>query len=231
MFWKRAGQRYGETPQPATPYQRAAQAWDDRIGSARVQAKNWRLMAFASIALTSTFAAALLWMGGQSRVTPYVIEVDALGEVRAVGPAVERYVPTDAQIAHHLATFIRSVRGVSIDPVVVRQNWLSAYDATTSEGALTLNEYASDNDPFAEIGERSVAVDVTSVVRAGPDSFTVRWIQRAFRQGALESTERFTAVLSIVIEPPRDAETLRRNPLGVYVHGLNWSEDHVPEES
>ncbi len=231
MVWRRAGETYGATPEPATPYQRAAQIWDDRMGSARVQARNWRLMAFGSFVLAAGLCAALVWMSAQSRVAPYVIEVDALGEVRAVGPAEEHYVPTDAQIAHQLATFIRNVRGVSIDPVVVRLNWLAAYDYVTSEAAQTLNEYASEHDPFAEIGQRSVSVDVTSVVRAGPDSFTVRWTERAFRQGSLESTTRYTAVLSIVITPPRDAETLRKNPLGVYVHGLNWSQDLVPEES
>jgi len=31
------------------PYQKAAQIWDERIGSARVQAKNWRIMAFVSL--------------------------------------------------------------------------------------------------------------------------------------------------------------------------------------
>ena len=47
MLWKRNSSRYGETTAPVTPYQRAAQAWDDRIGSARVQAANWRLAALA----------------------------------------------------------------------------------------------------------------------------------------------------------------------------------------
>ena len=231
MAWKRSGETYGATPEPTTPYQRAAQVWDDRIGSARVQAKNWRIMAFGSFAMTAALCAALVWMSTQSRVTPYVVEVDTLGEVRAVGPADARYQPSDAQIAHHLATFIRNVRGVSIDPVVVRQNWLAAYDAVTSQGAQTLNEYASEHDPFAEVGRRSVAVEVTSIVRAGPDSFTVRWVERAFRQGALQSTRRYTAVLSIVTEPPTDEETLRANPLGVYVHGLNWSQDLSSEDS
>ncbi len=225
MAWKRTGETYGRTPEPVTPYQRAAQVWDDRIGSARVQAKSWRLMAFGSFALTAALSAALISLAGQSRVTPYVVEVDGLGEVRAVGPADGRYAPSDAQIALQLATFIRNVRGVSIDPVVVRQNWLAAYDFVTSQGAQTLNEYAGEHDPFAEIGRRSVAVEVTSIVRAGPESFTLRWTERAFRQGALESTRRFTAVLSVVIEAPADEATLRKNPLGLYVHGLNWSQD------
>ena len=37
-----------------------------------------------------------------------------------------------------------------IDPVVVRQNWLKAYDFVTDRAAVTLNEYARDNDPFAK---------------------------------------------------------------------------------
>jgi type IV secretory pathway TrbF-like protein len=51
-LFRRPSVRYGRTPEPETAYQRAAQAWDDRIGSARVQAKNWRLMAFGSLALS-----------------------------------------------------------------------------------------------------------------------------------------------------------------------------------
>jgi type IV secretion system protein TrbF len=28
-----------------------------------------------------------------------------------------------------------------------------------------------------------------------------------------------------VIEPPRDADRLRRNPLGVYVNAISWSKE------
>ena len=51
--FRRASVRYGRTPEPETPYQKAAQVWDERIGSARVQAKNWRLMAFGSLILSA----------------------------------------------------------------------------------------------------------------------------------------------------------------------------------
>ena len=49
MLFKRAHVRYGRTPEPETPYQRASQVWDDRIGSARVQAQNWRLAFFGML--------------------------------------------------------------------------------------------------------------------------------------------------------------------------------------
>ena len=128
-------------------HQAAAQVWDERIGSARVQAKNWRLMAFGCLVLALLMAGGLVWRSAQSIVTPYVIEVDQAGQVRAVGEAATPYRPADAQIAHHLARFVSLVRSLSIDPIVVRQNWLDAYDYTTDRGAAVLNDYARTNDP------------------------------------------------------------------------------------
>src|SRR5882672_7861281 len=127
-MFRRPAVRYGRTPRPETPYQKAAQVWDDRIGSARVQAKNWRLMAFGSLVLAGGFAAALVWQSGRGTIVPWVVQVDRLGQAQAVEPAVADYRPTDPQIAWHLARFIENVRSIPADPVIVRKNWLAAYD-------------------------------------------------------------------------------------------------------
>ena len=225
MRFKRPRVRYAESPQPATPYQSAAQVWDERIGSARVQAKNWRLMAFGCLMLALLMAGGLVWRSAQSIVTPYVVEVDEAGQIRAVGEAATPYRPTDAQIAHHLAGFVTRVRGLSIDPIVVRQNWLDAYDYTTDKGAAVLNDYARTNDPFARIGKESVTVQITSVVRASESSFNVRWTERRYVNGAAAGQARWTAVVSIVLQTPRTEDRLRKNPLGIYVNGLSWSRE------
>ncbi|MEL7546112.1 MAG: conjugal transfer protein TrbF [Pseudomonadota bacterium] len=226
-MWKRQQQAYGSTPTATTPYQRAAQVWDDRMGSARVQARNWRLTAFAAIVLAAIMSVAFVWRTSQSIVTPYVVELQSNGDVRAVQSATANYEPGDAQIAYQLAEFIKNVRSVSIDPIVVRENWLKAYDYTTDQAALTLSEYARDNDPFSDVGTRSVSVDIESVVRSSGDSFELRWRETTFMSGVQISQSTFTAVLAVVLNPPRDEETLHRNPLGVYVHGINWSRDLI----
>lgn len=227
MLWKRSRNAYGTTPMAETPYQRAAQVWDDRIGSARVQAKNWRLTALAGLGLCAALSAAYVWRSTQSMVTPYVIELDSSGEVRTVSATIANYEPTDAQIAYQLAGFIKDVRSVSIDPIVVRENWLNAYHYTTDKASLTLNDYARTNDPFSDVGKRSVSVDIASIVRSSDDSFDVRWRETRFLSGVQQSQQTYTAVLSIVIDPPRDEATLHRNPLGIYVHGINWSRDLI----
>src|SRR5205814_556530 len=83
--------------------------------SARVQAKNWRLMAFGCLFLSAGFAAALVWQSTQGSVTPWVVEVDRLGGAKAVAPASSTYKATDPQIAFHLARFIEHVRGLPMD--------------------------------------------------------------------------------------------------------------------
>lgn len=224
-MFKRPSTHYGKSPQPETPYQRAAQVWDERIGSARVQARNWRTMALGCLALTAGFSAALVWQSANGSIVPWVVQVDRLGQAQAVGPAAGDYQPNDPQIAFYLAHFIEQVRSIPADPVIVRQNWLRAYDFATQGGALALNDYARANDPFTKVGKQQVAVDVSSVIRASPVSFRIAWTERRYQDGSLASTERWSAILTIVVQPPRDADALRKNPLGIYINAINWSKE------
>src|SRR5271165_2243338 len=224
-MFNRPSVHYGRTPEPVTPYQKAAQIWDERIGSARVQARNWRLMAFGCLLLSAGLAAGLVWQSAQGTITPWVVEVDHLGQAQAIAPASADYQPSDPQIAFHLARFIEDVRGLPADPIVLRQQWLRAYDFTTDRGAAALNDYARTNDPFGNLGKIQISVEVSSVIRASPESFRVAWIQRRYENGSLSSTERWTAILSVVLQTPHDADKLRKNPLGVYVNAINWSKE------
>jgi type IV secretion system protein TrbF len=224
-MFNRPSIRYGRTPEPETPYQRAAQAWDDRIGSARVQAKNWRLAFFGTLALSSGLTAGLIWQGARGTIVPWVVQVDKFGEAQAVAPADAGYNPTDPQIAFHLARFIEQVRSVPADPIIVRENWLRAYDFTTDKGALALNDYARANDPFAKVGKEQVAVDVASVIRASADSFRVAWTERRYQDGSLAETTRWSAILTIAVQTPRTPDALRKNPLGLFIDAINWSKE------
>ena len=109
----------------------------------------------------------------------------------------------------------------------LRQNWLRAYDFTTDRGSVALNDYARVNDPFARVGDEQVAVEISSVIRASDSSFRVAWTERRYLNGQLARTERWTAILTVVLQPPRTAEALRKNPLGVFVHAINWSRENA----
>lgn len=224
-MFRRPSIRFAQTPEPVTLYQAARQEWDRRIGEPVVQGKNWRLAFFCATALNLALTGGLIWQSVRGHIVPWVVQVDRLGEAQAVAPAEAGFRPTDPQIAFHLARFIENVRSIPADPVVVRQNWLRAYDFTTDKGALALNDYARANDPFTHVGKVQVAVEVSSVIRASPDSFRVAWIERRYQDGSLAATEHWSAILTIVVQPPRTPDGLRKNPLGIFVNAFNWSKE------
>ncbi len=224
-MFQRPSIRYGTSPAPVTPYQRAAQIWDDRIGSARVQAKNWRLAFFGCLALSGGLAGGLVWQSARGTITPWVVQVDKFGEAQTIAPADVDFQPTDPQIAFHLARFTEQVRSIPADAIVLRKDWLRAYDFTTDRGAQALNDYARNNDPFVEVGKTQVAVDVSSVIRASKDSFRVAWTERRYKDSALIETSRWSAILTTVLQPPRSPDALRKNPLGIFITAINWSKE------
>jgi len=182
-------------------------------------------MAFGCLLLSGGLASGLVWQSVRGTVTPWVVQVDRLGQAQAVAPADGSYQPTDPRLHSTWLRFIEDVRGLPADGIVLRQDWLRAYDFTTDRGAAALNDYARTNDPFANLGKLQISVEVTSVIRASPTSFRVAWIQRSYENGSLSATERWTAILTVVIDTPRDADRLRKNPLGVYVNAVNWSKE------
>ena len=212
-MFRRPNVRYGKTPEPETPYQRAGQVWDERIGSARVQAKNWRLAFFGS-------ARAERRPRRRSRLAVGAQHDHPLGRAgRQARPgagdrAGDRRLPADRPcrspgISRASSTEVRSIPA---DPVVLRQDWLDAYNYVTDKGALALNDYARTNDPFSKVGKTQVSVEVASVIRASDDSFRVEWVERRYVDDALASTERWSAILTIVVQTPTDADRLKKNP-------------------
>jgi len=188
---------------------------------------SWRLAALGSTGLSALLGLTLAISAGGASVAPYIVDVARLGEARAIDPAIETNAPSEAQIAYFLARFIRNVRSLSVDPIVVRANWMDALNYVTDRGAQTLSDYARDENPFTKIGVRPIIVDVIYVVRASSDSFEMRWKEQTYESGAIVKTERFTGIANLVFKSPSTTEMISNNPLGVYVHAFKWSRDSI----
>jgi len=209
----------------ATPYQRAAQVWDERMGLTLVHARNWRRLAFANLALAAFLAAGWWTQSQRATVKPFVVEVSDWGQTEKITALDGRYEPTDAQVGYALASWIRNVRGKSIDPVVLKQNWLAAYDLMTPKAAAFLNAWAQAHDPFADVGREAVTVEVLNVVRRSPRTFDLQWRETRYVNGEQAGQARWRALITTTLQPPRTEAELMRNPLGLKIEDVSWTPD------
>lgn len=209
----------------ATPYQRAGQVWDDRMGLSIAHARNWRRIAVANLALAACLGGGWWVQAERATVRPYVVEVSDWGQTQKITALDGRYEPTHAQTAYTLAGWIRDVRGKSIDPVVIRQNWLRAYGLLTPRAAAFVNAWAQANDPFAEAGRDAVTIDVLNVVRRGERAWDLQWRETRFVNGQAAGAERWRALITTTVQPPRTEAELMRNPLGLKIEDISWTPD------
>ncbi|QGZ94957.1 conjugal transfer protein TrbF [Terricaulis silvestris] len=213
-------------PEPAdTPYRRAQQEWDARMGSAVLSARAWRGIAFCSLALAAILGASLTAVALQKRTFVHVVEVAPEGQVMNVRAADGRWSPSNAQVAFHLGHFIRLVRSLPTDGVVLRENWLQAYRFLTPQAAAQLTEIARQDDPFLSLGRVGRTVHIRSIIARSNNAWEVSWVERATNATGTTDPEIYTGVFTVTTRAPRNADEIANNPLGLLISDFSWSRE------
>jgi type IV secretion system protein VirB5 len=221
--FKRSPQPFGASAPEETPYMRAQQVWDDRLGSARAQAASWRLAAFAAMGISFVTLGGYVYERSNTHVATYVVPVDQDGRPGKIELAGRAYQPSRAETAYFLADWVGWVRSRSpTDAVVNAANALRAYNFVDGAGRGELDdmEKASQSTPG-----QAVTVQVQSVIQRSPISFQVNWTETAFREGDTAKVTRWTGVFGTIVKPPQDEAALRRNPLGVFINSVQISQE------
>jgi type IV secretion system protein VirB5 len=222
---------YGQNASTAdshNPYARAAAAWDDRIGSARVQARNWRYIAFGAMALALISTTGAVVLGVKKQVATYVVEVDKAGMPGRITLASEPYHPATAQVGYFVGEVVQLVRERPLDPVVMRQQWTKAYQFLAGPAVNAMNEFAASDTGIRSLpGEGATArtVEISSILQKAADSFQVRWVETTYASGLRRSREEYTGLFQTKLMPPRDEADAFKNPIGVYVTNFTWSRE------
>ncbi|MGH3710364.1 MAG: VirB8/TrbF family protein [Pseudonocardiaceae bacterium] len=218
-----------QAPKKATPdvYIDARREWNERYGDLINQVKSWKTIALVCASGMAVAVGAIAWMGTQSRVVPYIVQVDQLKTVMPVGPADMARSPDAAIVRASLRDWVENVRTVTPDAWAQRQHVLKTYYMLQQgqAGFTTVTEALSGpNSPFKRSGKETVAVEVQSVLPTGGDSWRVEWLEitRA-RNGEVTKREQWSAVIAVHLQPPTDESQIMVNPLGIYIKNLSWS--------
>ena len=193
--------------------------------------RNWQLMAFALVGLLAMVTLAYVRLAASSRVVPYVVEVDRLGQIVAVGTADQMRAPDQRLMASQLAQFLRAIRTVLPAAASAGQAEMvrRGYALVAPEAATFLNDYFASpvNDPRVVGTRLTRQVDVTGVLRVpNSDVWRLQWTEteRSTQPGGPVRKTAWEGYVTIRLAPPTTAETIQDNPLGLYVTSVNWTQ-------
>jgi type IV secretion system protein TrbF len=212
---------------PANPYTEARREWNERYGSCLSRARNWRFMAILS-GLTSILAVGgLAYTSTQNRFVPYVVEVDKLGILSAVGFA-DRAGPVDQRIVKaYITRFVEDARAITSDMVAQKAaiNRVYSMIAQGTSGLTKLNEFYKENSPFKRSESETVAIEITSVLPITDQTWQCEWQETTRNlQGQIKAKARWKASIALAFNPPNDEKQILLNPLGMYVVDINWAQ-------
>jgi len=219
-----SGKAAGGKSAPENPYIEARREWNERYGDYISQARNWRYAAFFCCLVSLVSAGGVGYIGAQSKIVPYVVEVDKFGSAIAVGPADKASMADQKVIKAFLARFIIDWRTLTVDRVAQKDAVVRLYSMLPvgANSQRKMNDYFQENNPFVRLQRGTTQVEVTSVLPISEKTWQVEWneINRDLK-GAITSKVRFKASTVVGLTPPTEERQIIANPLGVYIIDFN----------
>ncbi|KIM05857.1 MAG: hypothetical protein KN64_01470 [Sulfurovum sp. AS07-7] len=205
------------------PYLDGRREWNERYGSYISQAKTWRLFAISALALSALSVVGVIYIGSQSKIKPYIVEVDKLGQSIHAGYAPQMEYD-ERVIKYGLSDFITNFRTVYKKDTKIQKEYAKNAYKYLSKGTLgygqVTEEYKSNNPLTAKYDKN---VEITSVLRLGENSYQIDWVEKTFNEaGHLITTDNYKAIANIQIEAPKTEDEIINNPIGLFIKSISF---------
>lgn len=209
----------------SSPYHRAKEAWDKRIGSARVQAYNWRLIAFCLVALLAVSTVGNIYLGSQSKIIPYVVELKPTGEANILGTAASLSTQSGENAAKFfISRFIMLAREIPSDAVLLKRNMDRLFQLVSVQGKSLLAERFKDQSPAKEFEEKNRAIKIESVLAISDGVYQVDWFEAEYDKNGQKLAEYpVRGTFKVAWLKPQTEEQVQENPLGIFIDYFSWT--------
>lgn len=201
-----------------------------REAEMRQSKRTWQLTALGLLAINAVLITAWLTKGDQTRIIPWIVQVDALGKAVATGPADSVSMENDKVVRAFLFRFIEQAKSIITDSSAMEKNLRGVYNMTVPSVAQNfLNPYYKENDPFVQAAKSSRTTRPLSFLKQSENTYLVEWEEQdRSPKKQLMATARWKAIITITMNPKRSEEEMQAdpfNPFGIYITDLNWSKE------
>ncbi len=203
------------------PYLDGRYAFERLFGDLAKGKRSWQSVALLALLVNLVLSVGYVHLASQHKVVPYVVELDALGEMRAAGMLAIEDIPESA-ITAVLRKFVHNLRTVPTDTRLLNVRLQEARAYVHGRAANTLMaDLGRDREAMERMlarGDTRYVVEISSVLKIPGEGilYRVSWRESA-RIGQDERMSAFEGHFQVHIETPEDQETMSTNPLGIYV--------------
>ncbi len=208
------------------PYLAGRLEWNERYGGFVREARVWRIVAILSLALAMIGFGYALFLSRQSRIIPYIVEVDRLGSPLAVGIPEQIEYADQRVVRATLASFVASFRSIT-RMRLSRKTYIDRTYALLREpdpATEKINGWFRANSPFEAAKRVTVAVEVSNVVKLSERTFQIDWTEfERDRRGRETGSRRYRGIATVTLTEPQDEAVIRLNPIGLYIRDFDWT--------
>ena len=214
---------------------RGRAAWNDMYGSV-VERNTKYFAACILLALALMISViSLAYMGSQSKIQPYIVQVGMNGDIVDVSSASKSPDITEKIIKYFLQQFIINIRSISGDNIVEKNMLAKVYasvnTANNANALSMIKAYIQGNNPFALNSQLTNQINIESIFSVSQDTYQISWEElRRSVDGRLISRTYYTGQLSYKIAPST-SENYKFNPFGIYITNITWSQVQTEETS
>lgn len=213
------------------PYLQSRAMWNDMYGSLQTKLENsYRIIFILSMVIAVALVGFVI-TASETKIKPLPFVLHGNDIITLNETHTQDFAAIKPKLALMLAqSFIRHARSVSRDPIVNANNHIAALSVVTGSATSVLNDFFKKEDANTLSQKITKNIEITSVLRASPTTFDVRWQEetRSSKTGELQESNAYIAQLSFSFEKPsQNPIILSHNPLGFEVTQLSWSRDQV----
>lgn len=233
--------KYGSAP--PSPFLKAGEVWDRRMGEPTRQKANWQRAFFGVLVLAGASSGTLAYREIYAPVPAYAVPVSEHGLL--VGKSIlmsnARYVPSRQQVAADISRWVVLVRSRPADGYTLGANMRLAKSFMSAEGVALLNAHNEKFDPFEHYRLSKDQSSKVTVIVSGPEdnpdksvatyprvtqlegnSYHVEWREVRWDHGTASQPYQMSMTVRATAEGQKDEQKMDVNPGGTAISWWDW---------
>jgi type IV secretion system protein VirB5 len=191
-----------------------------------ISSKNFVLRVIGGGSLALFLASGIFFVYALSlqKTVPVLVNVMPSGETQYLGSVAQNSAPQipEAAITYQIRKFVTNLRSVSTDSQVLYNNIDDCYSMITGSYQPIMTKFLRDASPFDLVGRIRRTVEIESILKITGSSYQVDWIESTVDTSANTAGTRIRALVTVKLLPTTE-ETIRKNPLGIYIENCEMT--------